>query len=574
MQSQLRQLDNPKLSHDERALLRCRLAKELEEAGDYEAARSMMGELWHRIGEQPNLDGLGQLTAAEVLLRTGALTGFFGSAHQVKGAQEVARGLICESIVIFETLNETEKVAEAQTDLALCYWREGAYDEARVTLHDALSRLDPGYSKQKAVALLRSAMVENSAARYHEAFQILIDASSLFETCSEHSLKGLFHNQLSIVLRTLGKSENRKDYLDRALIEYTAASYHFERAGHTRHYAKVENNLGFLFFTIGHFAEAHEHFVRARQLFVKLKDKASTAQVDETRARVLLAQGHNSEAARRARSAVLVLEKGSEAPLLAEALTTHGTALARLGHDSQARFALQRATEVAHIAGNDEAAGLAAVTMIEELGERLEPDEIRVIYEIADQLLANTTYVETLLRLRACARRAVTNERSNIIQSQLSFHSCFISYSHKDELFAKRLNSRMRKAGVHVWYAPEDVQGGQKLHEQIEVEIKKHDKLLIVLSENSLKSEWVITEIIEARKAELKSKRRKLFPIRLVSMDKIKKWQCFDADSGKDLAIEIREYFIPDFSNWRDHGSFETAFDKLLKDLSTAQMLK
>ena len=40
-----------------------------------------------------------------------------------------------------------------------------------------------------------------------------------------------------------------------------------------------------------------------------------------------------------------------------------------------------------------------------------------------------------------------------------------------------------------------------------------------------------------------------------------------DADTGKDLATEIREYFIPDFSNWKDHDSFEKAFNRLLRDL-------
>jgi hypothetical protein len=42
---------------------------------------------------------------------------------------------------------------------------------------------------------------------------------------------------------------------------------------------------------------------------------------------------------------------------------------------------------------------------------------------------------------------------------------------------------------------------------------------------------------------------------------------CFDADTGKDSAREIREYFIPDFSNWKDHASFEAAFDRLQRDL-------
>ena len=75
-------------------------------------------------------------------------------------------------------------------------------------------------------------------------------------------------------------------------------------------------------------------------------------------------------------------------------------------------------------------------------------------------------------------------------------------------------------------------------------------------------------EIRNARQADpFKEKRRKLFPIRLVDFDTLRDWECFDSDSGKDLGVEIREYFIPDFSNWKDHDSFETAFGRLIKDL-------
>jgi len=153
----------------------------------------------------------------------------------------------------------------------------------------------------------------------------------------------------------------------------------------------------------------------------------------------------------------------------------------------------------------------------------------------------------------------------------IQFYSCFISYSTKDEEFARRLYSRMRDAHLRVWFAPEDIKGGQKLHEQIERAIQLHDRLLIVLSENSMQSEWVITEIQRARKTEMEEKRRKLFPITIVDFDKVKTWKCFDADSGKDLAKEVREYFIPDFSNWKGHDSFEKAFDRLLRDLKAEE---
>ena len=149
----------------------------------------------------------------------------------------------------------------------------------------------------------------------------------------------------------------------------------------------------------------------------------------------------------------------------------------------------------------------------------------------------------------------------------IQFYSCFISYSGKDEDFAKRLHGKMRDAHLRVWFAPEDVQGGKKLHEQIETAIRVYDKLLIVLSEASLQSEWVMDELRKGFKAERDAGTRKLFPVRLIDYETLECWECRDSMSGKDLAEEVRQYFIPDFSNWKDHDDFEAAFSKLLKDL-------
>jgi hypothetical protein len=149
----------------------------------------------------------------------------------------------------------------------------------------------------------------------------------------------------------------------------------------------------------------------------------------------------------------------------------------------------------------------------------------------------------------------------------VQFHSCFFSYSHQDESFARRLWAELREQRIRTWYAPEDVQGGKKIFDQIDRAIQLHDKLLLVLSKDSMSSNWVTTEIRKARRQEAKEKRRKLFPIRLVDFETIKNWTCFDADSGRDIAAEIREYFIPDFSKWGKDGDFDLAFEKLLRDL-------
>jgi transcriptional regulator with PAS, ATPase and Fis domain len=410
----LHQIDNPRIRRVERARLRCRLAKELEETGNYEAASGALGDLWQRVGERPRLDGLDQETVAEVLLRAGTLTGWSGSSKQIEGAQEIAKNFISESITIFESLKKPAKVGEALTELAYCYWREGAFDEARITLRDAINHLGNEDDGLKALALLRFAVVETSATRFNDALHALNDAAPLIETHGSHTLKGNFHNTQANVLKYLGTSEQRVDYTDKALIEYVAASFHFEQAGHTRYRAAVENNSGYLLLTLGRFREAHEHLDRARCLFVNVKDSAHIAQVDETRAKALLAEGRIVEAEKVARSAVRTLKQGDEQSLLAEALTTYGTVLARLNRYQQARMTLQRAIEVADQAGNVEGAGLAALTITEELSKYLTHDDLRSTYGLADQLLANSQYPEVLIRLRSCARRIIATEQAQV----------------------------------------------------------------------------------------------------------------------------------------------------------------
>jgi hypothetical protein len=155
----------------------------------------------------------------------------------------------------------------------------------------------------------------------------------------------------------------------------------------------------------------------------------------------------------------------------------------------------------------------------------------------------------------------------SLVGTALEFYSCFISYSSKDEAFAKCLYVDLQSSGVRCWFAPHDMRSGRKLHEQIDEAIRLHERLLLILSPHSMDSEWVKTEIAKARKREIQEKKRILFPVRLVSFEVIRDWECFDADTGKDSAKEIREYFIPDFSNWEDSARYKLAFDRLLSDL-------
>ena len=385
----------------------CELAKNLEEAGEFESACEMLRPFWPGLLRHPETTGLPDEVKAELLLRAGTLTGFLGSAKQVAGAQEAAKDLISESAAIFEALGKSEKIAEARVDLAICYWREGALDEARVTLRLVLDSFGDIQSEQKLRALLNSAIVEKAATRDREALRIYREAAPHFEVSTNHALKGKFHSNYGILLKNLGLSESREEYIDTALVEFAAASFHYEQAGHRRFQAGVENNVGFLFASIGSFGEARDHVINARNLFVQLQDQGGAAYTDDTLAQIYLLEGRSEEAERVARRAVHALKRGGEQMVLAEALTTHGKALARLNQTQVARAALDQAVEIAQIAGNPDRGGIAAVTAIEELGSYLSVDTLQNYYRTAETLLSKSQNLSLKTRLGECARRVL-----------------------------------------------------------------------------------------------------------------------------------------------------------------------
>lgn len=366
----LHELENPNLSVNDRAELCCEIAKEYENKGEYEDAQKTLSGYWLNIGERPEVAELEPRVAGEVLLRAGVLAGFIGSKNQVADAQEKAKDLIFESLNIFQSLSQQEKIAEAQIELALCYWRTGENNEARDLLGEALSRLTVD-SDLRAKAVLRLAIVEIVASESEKALSILTDHASLFQKVDNQTLKGSYHVTLGNVLKKFWETETRTEYLDRALVEYAAASYHFELAEHRNYLANVQNNLGLLYFMINRCEEAHRHLDHARRLLDSLKDVTGVAQVDESRACVLLKQDRVLEAERIVRSAVDTQEKSGRPALLAEALITHGRALARLENYNAALSAFRRAINLSEHTGDRNQATEAAFAAFQEMGQHL-----------------------------------------------------------------------------------------------------------------------------------------------------------------------------------------------------------
>jgi hypothetical protein len=188
---------------------------------------------------------------------------------------------------------------------------------------------------------------------------------------------------------------------------------------------------------------------------------------------------------------------------------------------------------------------------------------------------------EIFLRGAGVPEEFITYMKS-LVGKAIDFYSCFISYSSRDSDFAQRLHADLQQKGVRCWFAPEDLKIGDKFRMRIDESIRVYDKLMVILSANSIHSPWVEDEVEAAFEKERKgpgygrqdtgdgedaasheNQRRPsntvLFPIRLDDA-------VMETDQAWAASLR-RTRHIGDFLTWKDHDSYQTSFDRLLRDL-------
>jgi uncharacterized protein YjbI with pentapeptide repeats len=178
--------------------------------------------------------------------------------------------------------------------------------------------------------------------------------------------------------------------------------------------------------------------------------------------------------------------------------------------------------------------------------------------------------IRTLLRsenlpiafLRGCGLPDALIEYLPSLRSEaIQFYSCFISYSAKDQVFADRLYGDLQNKGVRCWFAPHDLPIGAKTWDAIDEAIRLRDKLLVILSEASIGSDWVEDEVSKAYAEERSRKEVMLFPIRIDNavMSTAEPW-----------AVKLREQRnIGDFRQWKKLTEYQKGLERLLRDLKT-----
>jgi hypothetical protein len=200
-----------------------------------------------------------------------------------------------------------------------------------------------------------------------------------------------------------------------------------------------------------------------------------------------------------------------------------------------------------------------------------EPPSFEELQAWLDRLEMQYEHLRRFLLASGCDAQEVAAMSEAADKLRPEYPRVFISYSSADEGFSRKLYDALATFGVDTWFAPENMHGGRKINEQLEQAIDRSDKIVLVLSENSLKSPWVAHEIQWAVTREVESGEQVLFPIRIVPFEVVRQWTLFDADLGRDVAKVVRQYFIPDFSAWQDVEALARCTERFLGDLRQAR---
>jgi|SRR5450755_806295 TIR domain/Pentapeptide repeats (8 copies) len=166
---------------------------------------------------------------------------------------------------------------------------------------------------------------------------------------------------------------------------------------------------------------------------------------------------------------------------------------------------------------------------------------------------------EVFLRSLGVPDTFITYARA-LVSRPIEYYTCFVSYSSKDEPFARRLYADLQSNGVRCWFAPENLRMGDRIRPSIDEAIRLHDKLLLVLSQHSLESAWVEKEVAVAFDRERREKQTILFPIGLDD--------AVMQSEGGWPALVRNTHHIADFERWKDDTNYQKAFSRLMRNLT------
>jgi hypothetical protein len=177
---------------------------------------------------------------------------------------------------------------------------------------------------------------------------------------------------------------------------------------------------------------------------------------------------------------------------------------------------------------------------------------------VVDHRTLQTATAVPLAFLRGCGLPENLITQLDALFGQTRYHSCFLSYASADERFARKLEGSLLDHGIRCWFAPTSMRVGAPVKPTLEAQVRQHGRFVVILSSDSLRSEWVRTEVEYALQNESAHSTASLMPLRID--DEVLR-------SRTRIAGHMRERSIMDFTRWETRRAYRSAIDRLVHSL-------
>ncbi len=342
----------------------------LERRGLYNEALVEVEHMWKDISVSPDVAGLAQGEAAELLLRCGSLIGFHGLNEQIENSQLIAKDLLTDAHRRFSEMGEVEKVAECENQLAIVYTRTGEFNEADACLAASFGHNIPEISETRLHTHAITSLVNQGCNRHAENVKYEKLYEDVFREHASEYLKGIICANIGIAHKNLKNMSAAFKYLE-------LSKYHYRLAHHKVYFATTENNLAMLYRDVRKFSKAHESIDNATRIFRQIKDKTREGFSFDTKALIYFSEAKYAEAFKTIEKGIAILRKSENVTHLIETLLTKATILLYLDKFSEAVMSLSEAVGMARVQTDDKAA-MALIkrfeTSLEERNKRPKPN--------------------------------------------------------------------------------------------------------------------------------------------------------------------------------------------------------
>lgn len=298
---------------------------------------------------------------------------------------EAAKDLLSQASRLFLERGDVERSHLTDIWLGLCYWLQGQFPEAFILLNKSAESCDPNV---RFMALVNISVLQTEYSRWSFSLATLATAQPLFDLQENYSWRGKFFQQRGLSYKQAYEETRDKNYLDRALTDYEAASDHYETAGNSRSEAAIMNNVANLYRVDGQLQRARNSADRAITLYERLGDRSHLAHAKDTKALILLDSGEPMRAKKYAEQSIALLRKFDPAWVTIPLVTLARINFA-LGLTTVARKGFEEAICIAEGSGNPKRAAEIYLDLAETMAGSLSIEAVARVFSRIEELAPN-----------------------------------------------------------------------------------------------------------------------------------------------------------------------------------------